>query len=88
MMAGGTTASRAGKSILHAADLPELAADTPEEFVRIACELARDVDRLCRLRTGMRERLRASALLDHAGFARKLEAEFRRMWQAWCLGPT
>ena len=50
-LAGGTTASRAGASILHAADLPELVAETPERFVSIGCELAKDVDRLCSLRS-------------------------------------
>ena len=85
-LAGGTTASRAGKSILHAANLPDLATETEDQFVAIACGLARDVDRLCTLRMGMRGRLGDSALLDHPGFARKLEAAYRRMWQAWCFG--
>lgn len=81
---GGTSVSRAGQSILHAANLPELAADVPDAFVRIACGLAGNVERLCLTRRGMRDRLRASPLMDHAGFARKLEAEYRRIWRAWC----
>ena len=84
-VAGGTTASRAGKSILHAANLAELAADMPGQFVQIASDLARNVERLCFLRRNMRQRLRASPLLDHVGFALKLETEYRRMWQAWCV---
>lgn len=83
-LTGRTTAGRAGKSILHAANLAELATGTPEEFVHVASVLANDVERLCAMRAGMRQRLRASALLDHAGFARKLGAEFRRMWREWC----
>jgi predicted O-linked N-acetylglucosamine transferase (SPINDLY family) len=86
-LAGRTPAGRAGKSILHAAELPELAAETEDQFVSVGCELARDVDRLCLLRSTMRERLMASPLMDQAGFARKLGAEFRKMWRGWCVGP-
>jgi len=83
-LAGGTTVSRAGRSILRAANLPELAAGTPEAFVRAAAELAADLDRLRELRLCMRERLLASPLMDHRGFARHLEAAYRQMWRTWC----
>ena len=82
-LAGGTSVSRAGRSILHAANLPELATDTPDAFVRAAVELARDLDRLRELRLGMRRRLLASPLMDHVGFARNLESAYRQMWRTW-----
>jgi protein O-GlcNAc transferase len=87
-MTGGTSVSRAGQSILHAAGLGELATESPEAFVAVASELARDVDRLAELRRSMRERLLASPLMDHRGFARKLESAYRDMWRAWCDGPA
>ena len=83
-LGGGTSVSRAGKSILYAANLPELFADTPEQFVRIATGLAGDVSRLRDLRLSMRDRLLASRLMDHRGFARKLEGGYRAIWRAWC----
>ena len=83
-LAGGTSVSRAGRSILRAANLPELATDTPDAFVRAAVELATDLDRLSKLRQSMRQRLLASPLMDHDGFARNLEAAYRRMWREWC----
>ena len=83
-LAGQTSVSRAGTSILHAVNLPELCADTTDRFVRIATELAGDRDRLCDLRANMRDRLLASQLMDHRGFARKLEAEYRNMWRQAC----
>src|SRR5207302_4518081 len=43
---GGTSVSRAGRSILHAANVPHLATDSPEQFVRVATELASDLPRL------------------------------------------
>ena len=83
-LAGETSVSRAGKSILHAANLPELCADTPEQFVRIASELGGDPERLQRQRLTKRDRLLASPLMDHRGFANKLQVAYRRMWQEWC----
>jgi predicted O-linked N-acetylglucosamine transferase (SPINDLY family) len=81
-LAGNTSVSRAGRSILHAAGLPELAADTPEQFVATAAGLARDVDRLQELRAGMRARLAAHSLIDQVSFTRELESAYRQMSQA------
>ena len=83
-LAGGTSVSRAGRSILRAANLPELATDTPGSFVRTVVELATDLDRLRELRMSMRKRLLASPLMDHIGFARNLESAYRQMWRQWC----
>ncbi|MGH9482810.1 MAG: hypothetical protein ACRD1L_12050 [Terriglobales bacterium] len=81
---GQTSVSRAGKSILHAANLPELATETFDGFVEAASALARDVAKLSSLRTSMRRRLLASPLMDHRSFARNLEAAYRTMWRKWC----
>jgi len=83
-LAGETSVSRAGRSILRAANLPELATDTPEAFVHAVVQLGADLDRLRELRLCMRQRLLASPLMDHRGFARDLEAAYRRMWRTWC----
>ena len=85
-LAGTTSVSRTGRSILHVAGLPELAADTPGQFVATAAGLARDVDRLRELRMGMRELLVASPLLDAGRFTRELEAAYRRMRAEGCEG--
>jgi len=36
----------------------------------------------------MRERLLSAAMLDHAGFTRRLESAYRRMWETWAGGGT
>lgn len=87
-LAGATHVARVGASILSHAGLSELVAETPERYVEIALSLARDLGRLAALRVGLRERLRASALLDASGFARQLEAAYRDMWSAWQRGPA
>ncbi len=83
-LVGKTFVGRAGLCQLMNLGLPELIARTPEEYVRIAAELAKDVPRLAALRSGLRERMRASPLMDAPRFARNVEAAYRAMWRKWC----
>jgi predicted O-linked N-acetylglucosamine transferase (SPINDLY family) len=83
-LAGGRHAARVGASLMTAIGLPELVAATPDHYVEIAAGLAGDLTRLMRLRMGLRERLRASALCDEARFMRNLETAYRLMWRRWC----
>jgi predicted O-linked N-acetylglucosamine transferase (SPINDLY family) len=83
-LAGRTAVGRAGLSQLTNLGLPELVAATPDEFVRIAVTLARDVPRLGALRAGLRDRMRDSPLMDAPAFARGVETAYRQMWQRWC----
>ncbi|MGA3067028.1 MAG: tetratricopeptide repeat protein [Tepidisphaeraceae bacterium] len=81
---GETPVGRAGRTFLSNLGLPELIASTPEEFVRIAADLAGDLNRLDSLRRGLRARMQGSPLMDGEKFARDMEAAYRRMWRAWC----
>jgi predicted O-linked N-acetylglucosamine transferase (SPINDLY family) len=83
-LAGRTAVGRGGVSILTNAGLPELIAGTPDDYVRIAVELAGDLKRLATLRAGLRPRIEASPLVDGKQYAADVEAAFRWMWQAWC----
>ena len=85
-MSGDTSVSRAGRSILHAAGLSELATDDPDTYVRSAAALASDVARLRTLRREMRDRLMASPLMDQRGYAARLESAYRQMWRTRCGG--
>jgi predicted O-linked N-acetylglucosamine transferase (SPINDLY family) len=85
-LAGSTTVSRVGRSILHAVDLGELSATTPQQFVNAAVKLASDSSALEALRLGMRDRMLVSPLMDHIGFAAKLESVYRQIWQQWLSG--
>jgi predicted O-linked N-acetylglucosamine transferase (SPINDLY family) len=82
---GATCLSRASFSLLSNVGLPELAASTEEEYLRIATSLAGDPSRLAQMRGALRSRMRASPLLETARFARNLEAAFRAMWREWCM---
>jgi protein O-GlcNAc transferase len=83
-LVGPTVVGRAGLCQLVNLGLSELIASSPEQFVRIAAELARDLPRLGGLRATLRNRMRASPLMDAARFARNLESTYRAMWQRWC----
>jgi protein O-GlcNAc transferase len=60
--------------------LPELVAQSTDEYVRIAVELAKDRGSLAELRATLRQRMKASALMDAKGYARDMEGVYRRMW--------
>ena len=70
---------RLGASVLRQVGLGDLVAGTREEYVEIAVGLARDGARLAALRGGLRKRMGASALMDHAGHARRMEEAFVMM---------
>jgi protein O-GlcNAc transferase len=79
-----TAVGRAGCSILHTLGLPDLIADSPEEYVKIASELAHDQPRLIELRSTLRQRMQRSPLTNAAEFARDMETVYRQIWQTWC----
>ncbi|MGH8699723.1 MAG: tetratricopeptide repeat protein [Burkholderiales bacterium] len=81
---GTRPSSRSTASILSTAGLPEWIASSPEDYVRLAAEYARDGARLIGLRKSLRERLRQSPLMDEERFVRDLENAYRQMWRAQC----
>jgi len=83
-LAGGRHCSRMVTSVLTNLGLDELNARTPEEYVKIASELAGNLERLAELRATLRERMRASPLMDGPRFARNVEQAYREMWRTWC----
>ncbi|HEY4637055.1 MAG TPA: peptide-binding protein, partial [Burkholderiales bacterium] len=83
-LAGERSVQRSAPSILGALGLDDWIAASAEEYVRRALEHAADGARLAELRRTLRARLRASPLMDEAGFARDMEHAYRTMWRAWC----
>ncbi|MGD0140956.1 MAG: tetratricopeptide repeat protein [Tepidisphaeraceae bacterium] len=82
-LAGRTHVSRVGVSLLTQAGLPDLIAQTPEDYVAIASALAANRPRLDALRAGLRGQLRSSPLADGRRFAAEVEAAYRQMWRNW-----
>ncbi len=83
-MVGRTVVGRAGWSQLHNLGLNDLVARSEDEFVKLAVDLAQDLDRLVQLRATLRQRIQSSPLMDSPRFARNIENAYRQMWQAWC----
>ena len=83
-LAWRTVMGRGGKTILSNIGLPELVAETPEEFVKIAVALANDLPRLRELRSILRERMERSPLRDARRHVRDIEAAYRQIWSKWC----
>jgi protein O-GlcNAc transferase len=85
-LVGKTPVGRAGISQLSNLGLPELIAQTPEQYVQIAADLAKDLPRLAELRSTLRTRMQSSPLMDGPRFARNMEAAYREIWRKWCAG--
>jgi len=71
-LVGEALFERLSHSILHNAGLGDLCAESVDQFIDIAVELAGDTDRLQSLRTGLRDQLRAAPL----GQARRFAEDF------------
>ena len=81
---GTRSVSRSAASLLGVLGLIDWIAATPEDYVARAVALAGDPGKLAAARRGLRERMRASPLMDEAKFARDMEALYRQMWRTWC----
>lgn len=85
---GGTSAARVNCSLLSAAGLADLVADTAGGYIRTAAALANDHARLDALRSsgpgGLRAGMERSVIRDEAGHTRRLETAIRACWRAWC----
>jgi predicted O-linked N-acetylglucosamine transferase (SPINDLY family) len=83
-LAGKTHVSRVGTSLLHHAGLEELIAQDSSEYVRIAGNWAGDADRRNEFRRTIRERTRASKVMDAKDYAHSFEQAYRQMWEQYC----
>jgi protein O-GlcNAc transferase len=84
---GRTVVGRMGWSLLSNLGLQGLAAETPEQYVALAAQLAGDLPRLQDLRSTLRQRMQQSPLMDGNRFARHVEQAYRQMWRRWCQQP-
>jgi len=83
-LADRPSVGRLGSCILHGIGHPEWIAGSEEEYIAKALELSNNLERLAALRMSLREEMSKSPLLDEPGFARKVEAAYRKMWKLWC----
>lgn len=89
-LSGQTAVSRMGRCLLTNVGLPELIANSVEEYIRLAVDWSKDLDRLTNLRTELRSRLQNSPVMDQAQLTRNLESAYRQTWHNFVSGggPT
>ena len=80
--------ARVGASLLTAAGHPEWIAADATDYVSRAVKLAGEPEHRAALRAGLRDDLRRSPLLDHAGQAGRFGAALRECWQNWCRSQS
>lgn len=83
-LAGKSPIHRSATSMMSVIGLPEFVAQTPDEYIGIAQRCAADLPWLASVREGLRERAKASPLMDGAAVTRDLESKLRKVWQEWC----
>ena len=82
--AGKTQFGRTGLMHLSNIGLPQLVATDSDAFVKIAANLARDLDGLEDIRHDLRGRMSRSPIMDEDRYIAFLDAELRRIWKDWC----
>jgi predicted O-linked N-acetylglucosamine transferase (SPINDLY family) len=83
---GESFASRMAASVLTAAGLPELIAQSRADYERRALELATDPERLEALKRKLAVHRSSCALFDTATFTRNLESLYEQMYERYLSG--
>jgi predicted O-linked N-acetylglucosamine transferase (SPINDLY family) len=83
-VAGARAIARGGVSLLSTIGLSDWIADSPQDLASLLQRQTRDPARLALLRAELPRKMRTSALMDGARFARNLETIFRAAWQRAC----
>ena len=84
VLAGDRHAGRVGVSLLQGLGLGELIAESPDEYLQLAHDLAQDRDRCSAYRSSLRTWMRKAPLTDAVSFTHDIEEAYRRMWRTWC----
>ncbi len=84
--AGSTFASRVAASLLHACELPQLVADSPQAYRALALSLSAAPERLQAIRRQLMDTRQTLPLFDAERFARHLERAFDLAWERHVRG--
>lgn len=83
---GSTYASRVSASLLKAVDMPELVAETLNEYESMALDLAMYPERLNAFKQKLKAGLHTTALFDAPRFTKNLELAYESMWGRYQTG--
>ncbi|HWY24948.1 MAG TPA: hypothetical protein VNX47_08505, partial [Nevskia sp.] len=85
-VAGTRAIARGGVSLLRTVGLPDWIADSEQALAAVAARQLAQPGQIAQLRAELPQRMRASPLMDAAGFTRDLEAQYDAAWRRWCAG--
>ena len=83
VLAGTFHMSRVGVSLLSNMGLTDLIADSTDDYIGKAVSLAGDLGKLKKIRSGLRDMMSGSPLMDASLFTHSLEAAYRIMWKQY-----
>ncbi|GDX97948.1 hypothetical protein LBMAG48_03520 [Phycisphaerae bacterium] len=83
-LVGDAHVSRVALTLATSVSNSDLCAQTPDEFVHLATQLATDTTRLTHERRTLRTRLLASTLCDRANYASRMSHAVRDAWKWYC----
>lgn len=83
-LTGASHAGRVGASLLSRIGLGEMICPSLQAYVDTAIALGNEPSRLTACRTGLRERLLASPLMDAKRLATALESAYAEAWRDYC----
>ena len=78
---GKTHGARLSASIMTAADVAELIAFSPMDYVKKALQLSRRKELIAAYHVGLREHIKNSALMDSKKYIGELEKIYRTVWK-------
>ncbi|MEM7524259.1 MAG: FkbM family methyltransferase [Pseudomonadota bacterium] len=84
VLRGDRHSALVGVALMTRFGMPELIGEDIDDYVRIAVDLAQDVEKLNTLRSGVRDRMRASEIMSNQVFAQDVFDAFRTMWIKHC----
>jgi protein O-GlcNAc transferase len=85
---GERMASRVAASLLNAAGLPQLVADSHQRYEDVAVSLAEDMDVLLGIRGKLEDARLTCPLFDTQRWVRNLEAGYKLMWARYEMGQA
>ena len=85
---GGSFAGRVASSLLAAAGLPEMIAESLDDYETLAFRLARNRDALGIMRAKLAHNREGAPLFDTVRFCRHLESAYRTMWERYRRGEA
>jgi len=80
---GDRHVGRVGASILRNVGLSDFIAQDVDGYIKLAINMADNINYLQEIRQGLRERMQSSPLCDHISFTNDVENAYQGMWQKY-----